>query len=129
MTAPTAPRLTVYFDGGCPVCTREMRWYQGQRGAEAINWVDVTRCDAAALGDDLSREAALVRLHVRLPGGRLCSGARGFAALWSALPATRRAGWVASRPGIVHALELGYRAFLKLRRLWRGSAPRCRLPH
>lgn len=128
MTEPTATRLTVYFDGSCPVCTREMGWYRHMRGAEEIHWIDAACCDPATLGEDLSREAALARLHVRLPSGQLCSGARAFATLWSALPATRWAGRVASRPGIVHVLELGYRGFLKLRRLWRGATPRCNLP-
>lgn len=127
MTLPATPRLIVYYDGGCAVCSREIGFYQRLRGAERLDWVDVARCDPAGLGGDLTPAAALARLHVRAPDGRLVSGARAFAALWSALPATRLLGRTASRPSVVHVLEWGYCGFLKLRRLWRGPG-RCRLP-
>ncbi|HQT00809.1 MAG: hypothetical protein B7Y26_07980 [Hydrogenophilales bacterium 16-64-46] len=123
----TTPRLTVYYDGGCAVCSREIGFYQRMRGAERLDWVDVTRCDPADLGRDLTPAAALARLHVRVPDGKLVSGARAFAALWSALPGTRVFGQIARQPGIVHLLEAGYRGFLRLRRLWRDPG-RCRLP-
>ena len=127
MTFPTAPRLIVYYDGGCAVCSREIGFYQRLRGADQLCWVDAARCEPGALGVDLPRAAALARLHVRATNGRLLSGARAFAALWSALPATRLLGRIASQPGVVHVLEWGYRGFLKMRRLWRGP-DRCRLP-
>jgi predicted DCC family thiol-disulfide oxidoreductase YuxK len=123
-----APLLTLYYDGGCPVCTREIGFYRRRRGAERIRWIDLAQCTDAELGTELSREAAYARLHVRLPDGKLLSGARAFAALWQALPAFRPAGRVAALPGVVHTLEWGYRGFLRLRRLWRRDAPACPLP-
>lgn len=120
--------LTLYFDGGCPVCTREISFYRRRRGAERIQWVNLAECDDAALGSDLSREAAFARLHARRPDGTLLSGARAFAALWQALPAFRLVGSVAALPGVVHGLEWGYRGFLRLRRLWRKDTGTCPLP-
>jgi predicted DCC family thiol-disulfide oxidoreductase YuxK len=109
----------VYFDGACPVCAREMSVYQRADGADALEFVDVARCGPAALGPSLSTDAALARLHVRLADGRLVSGAAAFAALWLSLPRWAWAGRIASLPVILPALELAYRGFLKLRRLWR----------
>ena len=127
--APTAaPLLTLYYDGGCPVCTREIGFYRRRRGAEHIRWIDLAQCSDADLGEDLTREVAYARLHARRPDGELLSGARAFAALWQALPAFRIAGRAAALPGVVHGLEWGYRGFLRLRRLWRGDAPACPLP-
>jgi len=120
--------LTLYYDGGCPVCTREIGFYQRRRGAERIRWVNLVQCADAELGTDLSREAAYARLHARWPDGQLVSGARAFAALWQALPTFRLAGRVAALPGVVHGLEWGYRGFLKLRRLWRREAEACAPP-
>ena len=122
------PLLTLYYDGGCPVCTREIGFYQRRRGADRIHWVDLAQCQASDLATDLSFDAAIARLHARRPDGQLVSGARAFAALWQALPAFRLAGRVAALPGIVHGLEWGYRGFLKLRRLWRRDAVACALP-
>ena len=128
MPHPSDPLLTLYYDGGCPVCTREIGFYRRRRGAESIKWVDLAHCSDAELGQDLSRAAAYARLHARRPDGELLSGARAFAALWQALPAFRLAGRAAALPGVVHGLEWGYRGFLRLRRLWRRDAGTCPLP-
>ena len=114
-----SPPLTVYYDGACPVCSREIAAYRRQPGAEACAWVDASRCDASELGPDLSREAALARLHVRRADGTLVDGARGFAMLWRALPRTAWLGRIASAGPMPWLLEAGYRGFLRLRRMWR----------
>ena len=128
MNPTTDPPLTLYYDGGCPVCTREIGFYQRRRGADRIHWVNLAQCETSDLGTDLSFDAAIARLHARRPDGQLVSGARAFAALWQALPAFRLVGRVAALPGLVHGLECGYRGFLKLRRLWRRDAVGCALP-
>ena len=126
---PSAPHsLTLYFDGGCPVCTREIGFYQRRRGADCIRWVNLAQCEDSELGVDLKREAAYARLHARWPSGQLVSGAAAFAALWQALPAFRLAGRFAALPGVINVLEWGYRGFLKLRRLWRRDDAACPLP-
>lgn len=112
------PQTQVYFDGGCPVCTREIATYRRAKGAEALCFVDVTAPDAA-LAPGLTREAALARMHVMRPDGSMASGAAAFAALWSALPGWAWLGRVAAWPGVAQVLELGYRGFLTLRRGWR----------
>ncbi len=117
------PRVTVYYDGACPVCAREIAVYRRQRGAEACAWVDVTRCGDADLGPDLTREAALARLHVRDADGRLVSGARGFVALWRALPGTAWLGRLAGFGPLPWLLEAGYQGFLTVRRAWRRPTP------
>jgi demethoxyubiquinone hydroxylase (CLK1/Coq7/Cat5 family) len=119
----------VYFDGACPLCRREIAHYRGQEGAAAIAWVDAADCDSAALGSDLSRDAALARLHARRADGTLVSGVAAFAMIWSRLPAYRwLAPFVARRP-VLSVLELAYSAFLRLRPLWRRAAsPASALP-
>lgn len=112
-------RLTVYYDGGCPLCSREIGFYRRCAGANRIEWVDLMAVAPDALGDDLDFADAMARFHVRRPDGRLLSGARAFAAMWRELPRFRLPGRVAGMPGIVSMLELGYRVALWLRRSWR----------
>lgn len=115
------PRPTLYYDGACPVCSREIAMYRRQAGAEAVGWVDVSRCDTEALGPGLTREAALARLHLRQPDGRLVSGAAAFTGLWQQLPRWQRWGrWLGRGPAL-WLLEAGYRTFLRLRPLWRRA--------
>jgi predicted DCC family thiol-disulfide oxidoreductase YuxK len=125
---PQTRSLTVYFDGGCPLCRREIGFYRRRPGAERIHWVNLVEASPADLGTDLDPGAAMARFHVRDANGRLASGARGFALLWQQFSGLRWLGRVAALPGIVHVLELGYRVVLRMRRLWRKPDSVCELP-
>ncbi len=119
MNESSCPHPTVYFDGGCPVCSREVAMYQRAQGADAVQWVDVAHCGASELGVGLTREAAMSRLHLRRPDGSLVSGAEAFASLWRALPRWAWLGRVfGTGPGL-WLLEASYRVFLLVRRGWR----------
>ena len=76
---PTS-ELTIYFDGSCPLCRREIALYRRLPGADRLQWVDVSA--GAMLGEGLSCEAAMRRFHVRDDSGRLLSGGAAFARLW-----------------------------------------------
>ena len=65
--------LTVFFDGSCPLCQREIGFYRSRKGAEAITWVDVS-APASPLHGDLSCEAAMRRFHIRDRDGNLLDG-------------------------------------------------------
>jgi demethoxyubiquinone hydroxylase (CLK1/Coq7/Cat5 family) len=112
---------TVYYDGGCPLCRREIAHYRRRAGALPIAWVDASACDPDALGADLPRSAALSRLHVRTADGSLVSGAAAFAALWARVPGYRWLAAVAAQRPAMAGLEAAYRAFLRLRPLWRRA--------
>jgi len=116
-----ATNCVIYFDGACPLCRREIALYRSKEGASAIEWVDAASCDADALGPNLSRDAALARLHARRPDGELVSGVAAFATIWSRLPAYRWLASVVSRRPVLAVLDVGYAAFLRLRPLWRRA--------
>lgn len=118
MSATESPTLTVYYDGACPVCRREIALWQRSDGADQLCWIDASE-SAAELGDDLERSAALTRMHVRDAEGRLIAGAAAFAALWRAFPRTRWLGRIAGNRVALFFLEPAYRLFLKVRPLWR----------
>jgi predicted DCC family thiol-disulfide oxidoreductase YuxK len=124
MPAKTTPQddpPTVFFDGDCPVCSREIAMYRRQPGAEGLRWVDAAACDPAAFGTGLSRDAALARLHVRRADGSLVGGAAAFVAMWAALPRTASlARWLNHRP-VLALLDVAYSGFLVVRRLWRRA--------
>ena len=116
-----APALTVYFDGACPVCSREIAAYRRQPGAEHCAWIDASVCSDASLGPGLNRAAALARFHVRQADGELVDGMRGFALLWRALPRTAWLGRLALTGPIPALLDGAYAGFLKLRLVWRPT--------
>ena len=108
---------TVYYDGGCPLCLKEIGFYQRKDIGNKISWVDITHSDEQALGPGLDKEAALKRFHARSSSGELYSGGRAFAEVWLNLPGFYALGKISSTRLIGGALEYIYRGFLLIRPL------------
>ncbi len=107
-------RLTLYHDGACPLCRREIALYRRRDGARNLRFVDVAD-PASEMASGLDRTAAGARFHVRLPDGRLVSGAAGFVVVWRQLRGWRWLARCADLPGMMSLLEAGYRASLVVR--------------
>ena len=104
--------VTVYYDGSCPLCTREIGLYQRSDSSETITFCDISR---NAPPEGLTRDQAMARFHVATPNMGLTSGARAFIALWLSLPRWRWLGKLASLPPLPWILEMAYRAVLPIR--------------
>jgi predicted DCC family thiol-disulfide oxidoreductase YuxK len=111
---------TVFYDGACPICSREIAVYQrlAEGAVDAPSYVDVTQASPDAMAG-MTRDEALARFHVMTGDGRLVSGAAAFIALWRATPRLKLLGRIASIPPLPWLLEGAYRLFLTIRPLWR----------
>ena len=112
---PDPPELTVFYDGGCPLCTKEIAFYERCSGADRIRWVDVSLATEPDVAEGLSRDQAIRRFHVQHPDGQVTSGGRAFAELWAALPGLAMIGRVCRRGPLAVALDIAYQAFLPFR--------------
>ena len=120
--------VKVWYDGACPLCSREIRHYRHLRGAERLDWMDISRADAPIPIEGIDRATAMARFHVRDANGAWHSGAFGFAELWSHLPVYR---WLARLVRSLRILPLADRAYTlfaawRLRR--RCDGDNCKLP-
>lgn len=119
-------RLTVWHDGACPLCRREIALMRRLDRAGAIDFVDAS-VDASVGGDagcPIDRAELLARFHAREDGVML-SGAAAFAAMWRAIPLLRPLGLAARNAWVLALLERAYRQFLRVRpRLQRFAARR-----
>jgi predicted DCC family thiol-disulfide oxidoreductase YuxK len=109
------PIVTVWFDGACPLCQREIalfRWLD--RKAGRIAFIDLTPPEAAA-SCPLDRAELLARFHAQETGRPIVSGAAAFAAMWRAIPVLSPFGHLARLPPLLWALERLYRGFLRVR--------------
>ncbi len=104
--------VIVWFDGGCPLCRREIGVMRRLDRAGAIQFLDVASPDAGSC--PLDRAELLARFHA-MEDGRLVSGAAAFAAMWRAIPALRPIGLLARNPLALRILEAAYRMFLRVR--------------
>lgn len=96
--------MTVFFDGGCPLCRREIQHYQSLRARAAIRWIDVTRePESLVNAAGLSRREALAVFHVIDRDGHMHKGVSAFVALWRELPGYRWLARLVSLP-IVHTV-------------------------
>lgn len=104
-------QLVVLYDGGCPLCSREIAHYRRLAVGLPIDWLDVTQPEAGLGRFGLTRVEAIRRFHVIDRCGTRQLGARAFLALWEELP---RYCWLARacrRLGLAPLLEWGYARF------------------
>ena len=114
-------RVTVWHDGACPLCQREIAVMRRLDRRGAITFVDATAGGTCPL----DRADMLARFHAREDGGPLVSGAAAFAAMWRAIPVLRPLGEIARNPWVLSVLERLYLGFLRIRpRLQRWLAQR-----
>lgn len=104
-------KLTIWFDGGCPLCRREIALMRRLDKREAINFIDVSNGETAC---PIDRDALLARFHAR-ENGVMLSGAAAFAAMWRAIPLLRPIGLAARNEPVLAMLEWLYRRFLVVR--------------
>ncbi len=108
---PPLPRVTVWFDGDCPLCRREIAWLRRLDRRGGIDFVNVANGGSCPI----DRATLLARFHAREGDGPLVSGAAAFAAMWRAIPVLRPFGQLARIPALLWVLERAYRAFLLVR--------------
>lgn len=100
-------RVTVWHDGDCPLCRREIALMRRLDRRGRIDFVDATSAGACPI----DRTALLARFHAR-EDGQLLSGAAAFAAMWRAIPVLRPIGLLARYRPVLGLLERLYLRFL-----------------
>ena len=113
--------LTVYYDGKCGLCRREIEHYQRlvtQRSIAGFDWVDVASSPARAAEINVSHVEALRALHVQTSTGDVVSGADAFIVIWKQLPGVWSVlGRFTALPGIYFLASHIYHVFAA----WRFS--------
>jgi len=108
---------TVFYDGACPLCQKEISFYRRRRGAGNVIWIDVSCSEGNELAPGLSRDQVLHRFHVINIEGQIVSGGAAFACLWAALPGFERFAKLFQARPFLFVLNLLYDLFLKIRPL------------
>ena len=108
------PTVTMFYDGLCPLCSREIAHYRKRAPADRVEFVDIAApgFDAAAFG--LDAQQIHRQIHVKV-GAEVRVGVDAFIAFWREVPGYRWLASVASTPGVHGVFCLGYWAFAKVR--------------
>lgn len=119
-----AQRPLVLFDGGCPLCRREIAHYRRLPGSDAVEWQDLDPLPDGEVADGVTRADAMARFHVRDPRGNWHSGVAAFVVLWRALPRYRWLARAVTLLRLTRPLDVVYGHFAR-RRLVRRCDSSC----
>jgi len=128
------PVVELFWDGGCPLCRREIGYYQRLDVDGRVAWTDIDAAPEALQPHGVSQEEAMARIHAIGGRGQLLSGVPAFLAVWEQLPYWRLLPpLLTAAPGAVPLAEAAYRLFARHRlsvtgRRSLGAATACRPP-
>ena len=111
--------IEVFYDGGCPVCLREVRMLRrlDRRGLIRFTEIDAPRFVAPEPGPAF--DELMARIHARVSDGTWIQGVEVFRRLYAAVgfgPLVTVSRW----PGISHLLDRAYAGFARNRVRWFG---------
>jgi len=109
--------LELFYDGECPLCSREVAWLRRMDRKQRIQLTDIAdkSFDPATLG--VTHEDLMARIHARLPSGELISGVEVFRLTYQAVglkTLTAISRWRVLAPLLDSAYEVFARHRLRL---------------
>ncbi len=111
---PSAPELTLYYAGQCPLCHAEIEFLQTRNTEGRLGFVDVTQAGFDANAHQISCDAAMAQIHGRLANGDYLVGVPVFAQAYE-LAKLHKLAWLLSRSWLQPVLQPGYVLFAKHR--------------
>ncbi len=77
--------MEVFYDGGCPLCLREVNWLRRRNGGEKFRFTDISAPDFQAAAVGKTDEELMARIHGRLRDGTWLQGVEVFRRLYAAV--------------------------------------------
>ena len=124
---PSFP-LKIFFDGACPVCSREVNHYCRRDHNRRLQAIDISlpQFDPKVYGIPL--QAFMYELHAIDDTGEVYRGVDAFRAIWRAFPDSsvyRAMDRILALPLINPLSRVGYRVFARLRPQLPGRGKDC----
>lgn len=116
MTSPDG-KLIVFYDGSCPACIKDRRWYEKLAGrtGESVEWLDITGRDEQLRQEGIDPDSALRELHVKDAQGRIHREMDAYILLMSRLPVLKPLAWLIGLPLIRPFLARLYHSWVSRR--------------
>jgi predicted DCC family thiol-disulfide oxidoreductase YuxK len=129
MSASSGSEIEVFYDGGCPVCLREVRVLRRLDRRGRIHFTDIDAPGVQASEGSPGFDDLMARIHARASDGTWVQGVEVFRRLYTAVGFGPLVA-LTRMPGIAQLLDLGYRWFAKnrLRLTGRCADGACEIP-
>ena len=115
--------VEAFYDGGCPLCQREIGWLRRLDRQQKIRFTDIDDPTFQPQAVGKSYEELMARMHGRLPDGTWIEGVEVFRRLYAAV-GFRRLAAVSRWPLIAQLLAVGYALFARNRGRLTGRCTR-----
>lgn len=119
-------RLRVFYDGACPSCVRDRKFYERLAGrtGDSVEWVDITGRDEELEQLGIDPIAALQELHVEDGRGEIHRELDAYILLMSRVWVLKPLAWLIGLPVIRPALARLYHRWVGERLERTGRLPR-----
>lgn len=107
--------ITVFFDGKCSLCSKEIKYYQKIAPKGAFDWQDITMNQDILDQENIDQSYALLYLHVKDDKGNFHIGIDAFIIIWSKLEKWKILSKIISIPIIYQISKIIYYIFANIR--------------
>lgn len=107
--------ISVFYDGGCGICSREIAYYKRLAAEHRFAWIDISRDPSQLSHINVTYETAMKHLHVQDDEDRVHTGIDAFIVMWAHLPYWTFASRIASIPHMKWLLAKAYDVFAEWR--------------
>ncbi|MEA1081129.1 DUF393 domain-containing protein [Marinobacter qingdaonensis] len=111
------PKLVVFYDGACPTCIKDRRWYEKLAGktGDSVEWLDITGRDDELRRQGIDPDRALRELHVKDADGQIHREMDAYILLMSRVPLLKPLAWLIGLPLIRPGLARLYHGWVSRR--------------
>lgn len=116
-------KITVFFDGACPICVREVKRWRNAPFSCPVEWFDITGQEEALQARGIDPRRAMLQLHIQTESGQTFVSIDSYALLLKQLPRWRWLGVLMSLPVVRPLLGWFYDGLTVMRLKSEGRYP------
>lgn len=103
--------ISVFFDGKCNLCSKEINYYQRIAPKNTFNWVDITKTPGELDKFEIKLSDGLRLMHVADSSGNIFTGVDAFIIMWKQIKYWKILGLFVSLPIVKQIAKLLYQYF------------------
>ncbi len=103
--------ISVFFDGKCNLCSKEINYYQRIAPKNTFNWVDITKTPGELDKFEIKLSDGLRLMHVADSRGNIFTGVDAFIIMWKQIKYWKFLGLFISLPIVKQIANLLYQYF------------------
>lgn len=103
--------ISVFFDGKCNLCSKEINYYQRIAPKNTFNWVDITKTPGELDKFEIKLSDGLRLMHVADSNGNIFTGVDAFIIMWKQIKYWKILGLFVSLPIVKQIANLLYQYF------------------